>query len=49
LWVTALQLAEAWGQHPEDIMTRRGGLKWARRYVVYHEQLAKAKKNAEKK
>jgi hypothetical protein len=37
-WVTALQLAEAWGCHPQDIMDRPGGLRWAHRYVFYKKQ-----------
>ena len=48
-WLTALQLAEAWGQHPEDIMRRPRGLLWAARYVVYQKALAKVRKMASKK
>ena len=48
-WLTALQLAEAWGQHPEDVMTRRGGLKWAARYIVYQKALDKVRKMTSKK
>lgn len=48
-WLTAIQLAEAWGQHPQDIMERKGGVLWAARYVVYHKALAKAQKALSKK
>lgn len=37
-WVLALQLAEVWGCHPEDIMNRPGGLMWAARYSFYRKQ-----------
>lgn len=43
-WLTALQLAEkGWG-HPEDIMRRRGSIKWAARWAAYQEQVQKSRK-----
>ena len=47
--MAALQCAEIWGQHPEDIMQRRRGMLWNVRRVVYEKASAKAKKNAQKK
>jgi len=40
IWISALQMAEAWGCHPEDIMTRPGGLMWAARWAFYQKQAA---------
>jgi hypothetical protein len=37
-WVTALQLAEAWGVPPWEVMERPGGMRWAHRYVFYQKQ-----------
>ena len=48
-WLTALQLAEAWGCHPEDVMRRKRGVLWAARWVVYQNALAKVKKMTSKK
>jgi hypothetical protein len=39
-WIAALQMAEEWGCHPEDIMTRPGGLKWAARRAFYKQQVS---------
>lgn len=39
LWLGVLQMAEAWGCHPEDIMTRPGGLKWAARWGAYRKEV----------
>lgn len=48
-WLTALQLAEAWGEHPQDIMEREGGITWAARWVVYQKARERIRKLAEKK
>jgi len=40
-WVEVLQMAEAWGQHPDDIMHRPGGLRWAARWGAYQRALAR--------
>lgn len=43
-WVTALLLAEkGWG-HPEDIMRRPGGIKWAARQAALDEAREKSRK-----
>jgi hypothetical protein len=39
LWLGVLQMAEAWGCHPEDVMTRPGGLKWAARWAAYRKEV----------
>jgi hypothetical protein len=46
IWLTALQLAEAWGMHPDDVLQRPGGLKWAARWACYRDMLHKAQENA---
>ena len=38
LWMGVLQMAEAWGQHPADILTRPGGLMWAARWAAYQKE-----------
>lgn len=37
MWVGVLQMAEAWGMHPEDVLTKRRGALWARRWGVVAE------------
>lgn len=46
-WLTALQLAEAWGGHPEDHMQRPRGILWAARQAAYKEQRAKVRRMTE--
>lgn len=40
-------MAEAWGQHPEDILEREGGALWAARWSAYQHELAKINKSKE--
>lgn len=37
MWLPVLQMAEAWGCHPEEVMARRRGALWARRWSAYQE------------
>ena len=37
MWVGVLQMAEAWGMHPEQVMQQRRGLLWARRWGILHD------------
>ncbi len=39
-WLGVLQMAEEWGCHPEDIMSKPGGLKWAARWAAYRKEVA---------
>lgn len=38
LWVSVLEMAEAWGVPPWEIVAHRGGLRWMTRFKFYHEQ-----------
>ena len=48
-WLGVLQMAETWGCHPEDVMTRRGGLKWAARWAAYRKEVAWVQEQQNKK
>lgn len=49
IWIAALQMADdGWG-HPEDIMTRPGGLKWAARRAFYRQQVEWVREQQSKK
>lgn len=37
MWVAVLQMAEAWGCHPEQVMQAPRGALWARRWGVVAE------------
>lgn len=39
VWMGVLQMAEAWGTPPWEIMERRGGLIWAARWAAYKRQV----------
>ena len=43
-WLTTLVLAEKWHKTPEEILTMRGGLKWAARQAAWDEAQATARK-----
>jgi hypothetical protein len=45
LWLGAIQMAEAWGCHPADIMARPGGLMWAARWAEYRRQVRWVEEN----
>lgn len=47
-WASALQMAEAWGMHPADVLARPGGLRWAARFRVYRDELHAAQKKPRK-
>lgn len=49
LWLGALQMAEDWGCHPEDVMTRSGGLMWAARWAAYRKEVAWVQEERNKK
>lgn len=42
-------MAEAWGQHPEDIYTRPGGMRWAAWWKVFREEQHEAQKDTQRK
>ena len=42
MWGTALQLAEAWGVPPWEIMAAPGSRRWAARWAVYRAELKAA-------
>jgi hypothetical protein len=48
-WVGVLQMAEAWGCHPQDIMEREGGLLWAARWSFYRKQVRWVEEDRAKK
>jgi len=39
IWLSALQMAEAWGCPPWEIMRERGSLVWAARWAEYRRQV----------
>ena len=47
-WASALQMAEAWGIHPADVLARPGGLYWAARFRAYRDELHEAQKKAKR-
>lgn len=47
--ITAIEMAEAFGQWPGDIMERRGSLRWMAWYKLYHAQLNKAREKLSEK
>lgn len=38
LWLGALQMAEAWGTPPWEVMEHPGSLKWAARWAAYQKE-----------
>jgi len=40
IWISALQMAEAWGVPPWEIMEHPGSLMWAARWAFYQKQAA---------
>lgn len=48
-WIAALQMAEEWGCHPQDIMERPGGLMWAARWSFYKRQMRRVEEQRAKK
>lgn len=46
IWISALQMAEAWGIPPWEIMERSGSLRWMARWKFYREQVARVEKDA---
>lgn len=49
LWVSVLIMAETWGEHPEDIIKRRGSLKWSRRFGLLQRARADASEEERRK
>ncbi len=39
-WMGVLQMAEAWGVPPWEIMSAHGSLKWAARWAAYRKEVA---------
>jgi len=48
IWVKVLQMAEAWGVPPWEIMQQPGSVRWAARWSFYREQLALAQEDMKK-
>lgn len=38
-WLVALQLAEAWGMPPWEVLRAPGSLRWAHRWAVYQQAI----------
>ena len=41
-WATAIQMGEAFGMWPEDVMHAAGGLVWAARFTAYRKAYREA-------
>jgi hypothetical protein len=45
LWLGALQMAEAWGVPPWEIMDAPGSLMWAARWAAYRKEVRWVEEN----
>ncbi len=46
MWVTVLQMAEAWSTPPWDITGHPGSVRWMARWKFYNEQVARVLEEA---